>query len=522
MMAMDRRSLLKLAIAAAFVVAVGVREWTTSRAPSRQAESSAGAAIVQKPGERGFRLGSLAFAPCELAERNSAATTPAFCAPFRVPEDWDEPDGRTIDLHLALVRSEAPAAARDLVVLLAGGPGQAATEAYPRVAGAFAPLLRRRSVVLMDQRGTGASHPLTCPQDLDDEDASSAGTIDYAKIRAATQACLAEVSKHADPAQYTTTAAVRDLEALRQALGAPQFDLVGVSYGTRVAQQYLKRHPDGVRSVVLDSPVPNETILGAEFAANLDDSLKAQFAACAKDAACAKAFGDPYASLYRLRDRLAAEPQEVALRDPRTHAVETRRLGALRLAGLVRLFAYTPETSALLPLAIDRALKGDYAPLAGQSQYMTGEVADLAGSGMQLSVICAEDADRLPERSADAGLILGEAFVRVVREQCSIWPRGARPADFHAPLRSDKPVLILSGEFDPVTPPRYGAAILAGLPNARQLVAAGQGHSVMGRGCLPKLVARFVDELDAKGLDAGCLADFGPTPAFIDFNGASP
>lgn len=521
-MAINKRSALKIAVAVAFVAVVGVREWTKSRGSAAKTESRHGAAIVQKNGERGFTLGSLAFEPCELEQRNSAATTGAFCAPFQVPENWERPDGRKIDLHLALVRSQAAAAERDPVVLLAGGPGQAATEAYPRVAGAFAPLLRQRNLVLMDQRGTGASHSLECKQDLDDDDAASTETVDYAKIRANTQACLADVSKNSDPAQYTTTAAVRDLEALRQALGAPQFDLVGVSYGTRVAQQYLMRHADGVRSVVLDSAVPNEQILGSEFARNLDDSLKAQFAACAKEPACAKAFGDPYASLHRLRDQLAARPEEVSLRNPRTYAVEKKLLGALRLATVARMFAYAPETAALLPLAVERALKGDYAPLLGQSEFLAGELSDLAGSGMQLSVVCAEDVDGLVDRPQDAKLILGDVFARALREQCAIWPRGTRPADFHTPVQSDKPVLILSGEFDPVTPPRYGEAILKGLPNGRQLVAVGQGHSVMGRGCLPKLVAHFVDTLDAKNLDAGCLADFGPTPAFIDFNGAAP
>jgi hypothetical protein len=137
-------------------------------------------------------------------------------------------------------------------------------------------------------------------------------------------------------------------------------------------------------------------------------------------------------------------------------------------------------------------------------------------------VFCAEDADLLGDRSQDAKLILGDALVRVMRAQCEIWPRGTRPADFHKPVKSDKPVLVLEGEFDPVTPPRYGDAIVKGLANGRLLVARGQGHSVMGRGCLPRLVGRFVETADAKALDAGCIADFGPTPAFLDYNGAAP
>jgi len=353
-------------------------------------------------------------------------------------------------------------------------------------------------------------------------DTGAVDELDLDRVRALTRACLDEVAKNADPAQYTTGAAVRDLEALRQALGAPEFDLVGVSYGTRVAQQYLRAHPDGVRSVILDSAVPNELVLGSEFALDLDEALKGQFAACAQTPACAKAFGDPYASLYKLRDALQAKPVDVEVRHPRTFAVEKKPLNALTLAGLVRLFAYSAETSALLPHTIQRALDGDYAPLVAQSEIINDELSDLEGNGMQLSVICTEDADLLVDRPQDAKLLLSDALIRVMRAQCEVWPRGTRASDFHEPVKSDKPVLILEGEWDPVTPPRYAEAILKGLPNGRLLVAKGQGHSVLGRGCLPRLASRFVESLDTKKLDAGCIADFGPTPAFIDYNGAGP
>jgi pimeloyl-ACP methyl ester carboxylesterase len=521
---MDRRKALKMGAIAMALAALGGRAWWSVQhaADTQAAVSAQGSAIVQKSGERGFTLGALAFAPCELDQRNSAATTAAFCAPFSVPENWDHPDGRRIDLKLALVRGAEQAAARDLVVLLAGGPGQAATEAWPHAAAGFGPLLEHHNVLLLDQRGTGGSHSLACKQDPTDFEAAAISEIDLDKVRTQTRACLDEVAKNADPAQYTTTAAVRDLEALRQALGAPQFDLVGVSYGTRVAQAYLRRHADGVRSIVLDSAVPNELVLGSEFSIDLDAALKAQFAECTRAPTCAKAFVDPYASLYRLRDTLVAKPPTVTFRHPRSHAQETRPLDVYTFATVVRMFAYSSETSALLPLAIDSALKGDYAPLLGQADLLTESLADLSGNGMQLSVICAEDADLLADRPADARLILGDALIRVLRAQCEVWPRGTRPADFHAPVASDKPVLILSGEFDPVTPPRYAEQILKGLPNGRLLVAKGQGHAVMARGCLPKLVKAFVETLDARKLDAGCIADFGATPAFITFNGAAP
>jgi pimeloyl-ACP methyl ester carboxylesterase len=517
---MKRRLAWKSLLIVLALAAFGIGELRSVR---KTADNSAGGApIVQARDGAGFTLGQLAFSRCALTQRNTAATTAAFCARIAVPENRNLPDGRRIELKLAIVRGDADVAARDLVVFLAGGPGQAATETYPRVAAAFAPLLRHRNVLLIDQRGTGGSHPLACPASPTDFDAAAVSEIDPAKVRELTRACLAAVSRDADPSQYTTSAAVDDLEEVREALGGPKLDLVGVSYGTRVAQQYLKRHPASVRSVVLDSAVPNDLVLGSEFASNLEAALKAGFAACTARPECAKAFGDPYANLYRLRDALAAKPVEVALRDPHTFASTTKPLGALELASLVRMFAYAPETSALLPLTISRALAGDYAPLAAEATILDEELSDLEGSGMQLSVVCAEDSDRLRARPEDASRILGDALVRVMQEQCAIWPHGSRPADFGEPVKSDTPVLVLAGELDPVTPPRYGEEIVRNLPNARLLVAKGQGHSVMGRGCFPRLVARFVETLDAKALDAGCVADFGPTPAFIDYNGAGP
>jgi pimeloyl-ACP methyl ester carboxylesterase len=274
--------------------------------------------------------------------------------------------------------------------------------------------------------------------------------------------------------------------------------------------------------VVLDSVAPNELIFGQEFAQNLENALKSQFALCQKNAACAKAFGDPYASLLKLRDALRTQPQDYALRDPVTFKSTQMRLTDQRLAGLVRMFAYSPESAALLPLSIAEGLKGNYTPLAGQTKLLTDSLSISIDNGMQASVVCAEDADLLHDAPQEANTLLGTTLIDVIRAQCAVWPHGTRPADFHAPLKSDKPIFVLEGELDPVTPPRYGEQVMKGLGNAKLLVAKGQGHNVIGRGCIPKLVNEFVDKLQPKTLDTTCADVLGPLPALIDFNGAAP
>ena len=465
--------------------------------------------------------GTLEFTECDLPQAGSGVTTRAECATLVVPEDPAKPDGRTITLKIAMVASRAGEPAPDPVLFIAGGPGQSATESWAQVAGAFSPMRDHRHVLFVDQRGTGGSNALRCEMPEADD---AIETLDADASRDAQVAmardCLASLD--GDVAQYTTGVAIQDLEAVRVAIGAPKLNLYGGSYGTRVAQEYARRYPDAVRSLILDGVVPPGLALGGEHAINLESALKAILGECAAQPACATAFGDPYRTLYTLRDRVRAAPVAVTVRDPLTFQPRALRLDESSVVTIARLFAYAPESAALLPLLLDEAVKGRPASLVAQAALIYDSLAGQINHGMQLSVICAEDAPRLARRDEDEDLILGHALVGVTLNQCSVWPKGPVSTDFAEPLTLDVPVLLLSGEFDPVTPPRYAEEVAKSPPRARHLVGTGQGHILLMRGCMPRLAGEFVESLDLDALDASCLEPLTALPFFIDYTGAEP
>ncbi|MGH8254130.1 MAG: alpha/beta hydrolase [Steroidobacteraceae bacterium] len=511
-----RRILILLLLAAA----VG---WSLSQHRGGRGDSSLAVSAVAPDV---MHMGSLTLEPCDIGRRgNGAPTMRAYCSAFDVPENHAAPDGRHIRLHVALVRAESAQAEPDLVTFLDGGPGGAATDDYPSIAGAFEPLRRQRAVLLVDQRGTGGSNALDCGDDNtgDDNggDAATNGTA-LASSADAVRACVTRLAPRAAPQFYSTSDAVEDLELVRRALGSPRLDLIGVSYGTRMAQQYAKRYPQGVRAIVLDSSVPNSLVLGSEHARNLEDVLRSLFKRCTADRSCSTRYGDPNQTLRRLLVKLRAHPQQLTLRDPFTFRVEQKTIGPGALVQLARLYAYSPYTAALLPYVLQEADNGHYEPLLGQAQVVVGDVSDSLTGGMGLSVICAEDADRLKANPADADTVMGNALTDWLLKTCPLWPHGSHPADFSEPLRTDVPVLLLAGELDPVTPPRYAAQIARTLPRSRVLNVTGQGHGLVSVGCMPRILDDFLRKLDVRALDASCLGQLGSTPFFIDANGSNP
>jgi pimeloyl-ACP methyl ester carboxylesterase len=459
----------------------------------------------------------LVLEPCRL-EVPRLPSVAADCGRLTVPEDPDAPDGRAIELFVARVPSLSPDPQPDPLVVIAGGPGQAASRYYVTSRAAFENIRRDRAIVIVDQRGTGNSAPLVCP----DVNASSLARVEAETLPALMRACLAALV--GDPRLYTTSVAVVDLDTVRAALGVEQWNLYGVSYGTRVAQHYLRRFPARARALIFDGVLPSDAALGPDMAINAQRALDRVLARCAEDPACSSQFPDTADALTRLLTDLDAAPIELTLADPTTGQPRAVASTGDDMRAVIRLLSYSPQTAALLPLLVDAARAGNVAPLAAQYLMLTAEIESELSLPMHNAVVCTEDVPFFPSLAPVelAATYLGTSVFDALSAACSVWPVGERDDVLREPVVAEQPVLILSGEADPITPPEYGQRVATSLVNVRHIVGAGQGHGLAGVGCMPRLMREFLDRLEPAALDASCLERTRRTPFFLDFSGPAP
>lgn len=438
----------------------------------------------------------------------------AYCGTLEVFENRATGSGRRIALKIvvapALRRDPAP----DPLFVLEGGPGAGAAT----LASARLPMFRRfrtdRDLVFVDQRGTGESNRLGCDPSTDEIDALES---DDSRALTRLKTCLAGLD--ADPRLYTTSIAMDDLDDVRRFLGYDTINLWGGSYGTRAALVYLRQHQASVRSVVLDGVAPQDMALPLHTARDAQRALDRLFADCAAEAACATAFPTLAADTAGLFARLERERPVARGVHPRTGRPLDLPLTRRDAALVVFRALYVPELASLLPRVLTEAAHGDYQGLLALafSSAPEGDKRDLA-IGMHLSVVCAEDIARIraDERpAADASGFLGAAMFDAQYAACSFWPRGEVPAGFYEPVTSDRPVLILSGADDPVTPPTWGEHVRPHLSRSRHIVVPGAGHITLTRGCVPDLVATFLTQASVDGLDPVCTERLTRPPFFV-------
>lgn len=460
------------------------------------------------------------FEPCRIGAEGGNRLA-AECATVQLPENPAQPEGRSVGLRIARLKARTNDPAAEPLVFIAGGPGQSALEMFPAVSAAFEKVRQQRPILLVDQRGTGASKPLHCPMDIFDMESPEAP--EKTEILEWARNCLDEMD--ADPRFYTTVDAVRDFESLRQALGIEKFMLYGISYGSRVALEYLRRHPTSLRGVVVDGVAAPSEPLGLEIASDAQAAFDAILDRCASTPSCDKRFPNLQERFQAMQERLDEEPVTVELRDPRSGEFDTVTIGAASVASLVRMSSYQRHTVALLPLQLSRAADGDFAALGGALQILEdSSLPESMAMGMHMAVVCSEDIPFYPKDAAAQaeGTYLGPMSVDFMMTVCSEWPTRDLGEGIKQPVSSDVPVLLLSGEFDPVTPPENAEKVIENLSTARHIVAPGQGHGVAWQGCMPEVVANFYRTLQPDELDAECVERLETEPFFIDLNGPTP
>lgn len=455
---------------------------------------------------------------CQLDSQFGSGSVSGRCGWYEVAEDRQNPASKLIRIHVAVVPALRRQALPDPVFVLSGGPGQAASDFYLANSRAFEQLRRERDLVIVDQRGTGKSNRLDCdfPDELDNP------RFDTDSVKAAARDCLAKLP--GDPRFYSTTVAVTDLEEIRAALGYNQINLYGISYGTRVAQHYIRRYPQRVRSVVLDGVVPVEIALGPEVAPAAQQTLEAILSRCLELDDCHKKYPDIKTDLAHLRSRLAQKPITITVVDPTTAQPKPLEFSTMHLAAALRLHSYSDDTASLLPYLIHEAAQGRPEALAAQALLVARDLNEQLANGMHNAVVCTEDVPFFtPEALHDSAIeksYLTRLFVDTLLALCSVWPRGTIDSDFHATLASQSPALLLSGENDPVTPAAYGARALQDFRKGKHLIVPGQGHGQLNNPCVARIMTRFIELAANESLDIKCVAMQAAAPFML--NAMSP
>lgn len=391
---------------------------------------------------------------------------------IRVPENRALPHGRQIDLNVVIVPARQKS--REALFILQGGPGQAATMLTEFYAKTFEGIRDDRNIVLIDQRGTGKSNGLKCDM----------GSGPDLFPRQAVEACAKELSSRADFRYYTTAEAVKDLDFVRRKLGYSKINLYGTSYGVRVALEYIRKYPNRVRSVIVKGNVP------PQLRYTVDPAL------------------DTQRSLERLEARVPGLKEDVE------KAMANRPADMHDLFGVeVRNSLHSMPYIAELPAAIHAAANGDWTLFRNAADAHRKALARDLSLGMYFSVTCAEDVWRVGDdevKRETAATIPGDYWHRQLAGACSVWPHAEPQREVAKPFRANVPALIVSGTFDPVTPPRMGEFTARILPNSRHVVIENASHSFAGlTGCVDVMMSAFVKKPDPKSVDESCARRIG-------------
>ncbi|MEX1252897.1 MAG: alpha/beta fold hydrolase [Dehalococcoidia bacterium] len=442
------------------------------------------------------------------------------CGYLRVPENRNDPQSRHIELAVAVAKSDSPDPRPDPIVYLEGGPGGSILKIAPQAfEGWFSPFVAERDVIMFDQRGIGRSKPaLDCPEFNDAYvDAVERGVRRQAfsdLIVGAMASCHERLAaREIDLSAYNSAESAADLQDLRLALGYEQWNLYGISYGTRLGLTAMRDYPQGIRSVILDSSYPPQADLYAELVPNARRAFNELFEGCRQDGACNAAYPDLERVVFEVAARLDAEPADLSVWNPATDkTIEAKMSGDVFLSSLFQAL-YSTDANAYLPAIVYAAYEGDVEPLTP----LLGDlffVHDSLSTGMHYSVQCREEvpfssAENVAAAAqADAGLAhaLGEPIFVI----CEDWGVAQPDPKENQPVRSEIPTLVLAGEYDPITPPAWGRLVSDDLTNSFFFEFPNVGHGASVADICPLLMTlAFLDNPTASP-DSSCIAEMPP------------
>ncbi len=461
---------------------------------------------------------ALDWRPCRLPRIAQALR----CTTVDVAEVPGASQPVTLGLHVAVAGALRPEKDKEPLYFIAGGPGQGASRVAFNVLPALTRIRRDRDIVFVDVRGTGRSGPLECDLTSADDDFDQIFAADWPLERV--RKCRRQhQGRHL--AAYRTATIVADLEAVAARLGHSQVNVYGISYGTRVALQWMGSHPTRIRAAILDGVAPPQMTLFASFAEDAQATLDKLAADCRADGVCSEHFGDVRLTLTKLLQQFSIAPRTVHMQHPRTGELASVPVTRAGLAMAVRSLLYSADLQSLLPLALADAATGDFASLAAQTLTLTGSAEDTTSFGLLLEIACAEDVPRLSATDGQRGAstFLAEVLVEQMKEACRAW--GAAEVDVppqRAPVTSDVPTLLLSGALDPVTPPRWGAIAAKTLTKSAHVTVANAAHGSFSVGCVPQLMAEFIGNGSGDGIDFSCAREGKRPPFFLRRTGPAP
>ncbi len=449
---------------------------------------------------------SIALSDCRVKDFDSIAR----CATVSVPEDHANPDGKRIEIFVAVLPALARRPEADPLFLFAGGPGQAASD-LGRIASAFGDVRKLRPIVLVDQRGTGKSRTLTCDTAAEargKDPLVEALNSDAANVEREWAKCLSTIKGNA--ATHRTDDFINDLELIRKGLGYDRINVWGGSYGSRVALRYMKRFPSSIRTAVVDGVAPTTLRLPDDAMSNSEAQLRDAIGACASSDACAKAYPNLGGTLDALLAKLHAAPQTVTFAHPASGRPLTGAVTDRTVISLLWPLLYQPEASRLVPQLIHAANAGNFAPLAATSTAGAVSESDIA-IVQRFAVMCAEDMLGRSPPAMQRFKALSDMFYGF----CKNLPHGRVEPEFFEPTRSDIPTLLFSGMLDPVTPPAQGTLAAKTLPQSKHIIVSGMGHIVSPMPCARRIMGKFIAAGNIAAAADSCEADINlPRPLF--------